>query len=166
MSCLEERTGLLCSRLTVQGPVQPQGEPSWGSRVQSHLPCVARGLVIHPDRVDSVRLATLLAVSHVCQGKVYINSHIRNRPTFYCSQKCLRWHQRSSIVGAASLFYFRDCLAAPEGGKCEFLSPIYQTFIIVCLQTECQRIKCTRLPLSYLCCWGNLASFAVVVLSM
>lgn len=73
--------GLLCSRLTVQGPAQPQGASSWGSRVQSHLPYVVRGLVIRPDGVDSVRLATLLAVSHVCQGKVYVNSHIKNRPS-------------------------------------------------------------------------------------
>lgn len=52
MSCLEERTGLLCSRLTVQGPVQLHGASSWGSRVQSHLPCVVRGLGVRPDGVD------------------------------------------------------------------------------------------------------------------
>lgn len=96
-------------------------------------------LSICPNRVGFVRLATLLAVSHVCRGKVSIHSHIQNRPSQSPSlltstphSAVLLWHQSSGTAGAANLLYFQDCLAAPEGGKYEFLSPIYQTFIIVC----------------------------------
>lgn len=144
------RVELLCSRPAVSRPCLASGDIFLSSRVQSHLPCVLRGFSLCPDRVGFVRLATLLAVSHVCQGKVSVHSTSKTSPHGahpcshpHCTQKCLLWHQSSGpAAAAANLFYFRDCLAAPEGGKYEFLSPIYQTFIIVCLQTECQHIKC------------------------
>lgn len=76
------RVELLCSRPAVSRPCLASGDIFLSSRVQSHLPCVLRGFSLCPDRVGFVRLATLLAVSHVCQGKVSVHSHIKNKPSW------------------------------------------------------------------------------------
>lgn len=68
---VERVTGLYTD---CQGSAQPQGASSWSPREQSHLACVVRGLGICPDRVGFVRLATALAVSHVCPSKVSVTT--------------------------------------------------------------------------------------------
>lgn len=129
-----------CTDRVKAGPAQPQGHLPEVPECRVICPVwLEASLVLCPDRVGLVRLATLLAVRHVCQGKVSVYNHIRSRPSQSPSppisartQKYLLWHQSSGTAGAANLLYFPDCLAAPEGEKYEFLSLIYQTFIIVC----------------------------------
>lgn len=116
--------------------------------MQSHLPCVVRGRTPRPAQHMS-RQSWLCEVSHPLSSdsclpgkgvsaqphqKQALLEPILARPSLLTStrtQKCPLWHQSSDMAGAANLFYFQDRLAAPEGGKYEFLSPIYQTFIIV-----------------------------------
>lgn len=142
----------MCSRPAGSRPCSASGDIFLSSRVQSHLPCVLGGFSICPDRQS-----WLCEVSHplssesclpgkgVCaqpHQKQALMAPIPAHVHTALGNACCGTRALVRLLQLPTCFISKICLAAPEGGKYEFLSPIYQTFIRVCLQTECQHIKC------------------------
>lgn len=84
----------------------------------------------------------------------------------------LMWHPGEGTTRAAGGFHFCYCPAAPEGGRGRIFISHLQGFRHIMLTDTVPAHKMLntlgreRLPLSYLWCWGSLASLAGAILSV